>query len=76
MSALLDELTPFPPGLWLVEITGIKSPLGFEGEDLHPAAEGLYMTHRPAKGQEDSQEIRHSFVPWHRVVRAYTVREP
>lgn len=73
--SLLDDLIPFPDGLWLVEIVGIKSPLGFEGEDLHPAAEGLYMTHRPA-AENDSQEIRHSFVPWHRVIRAYTVREP
>lgn len=75
MSALLDDLIPFPDGLWLVEIVGIKSPLGFEGSDLYPAAEGLYMTHRPAT-ENDSQEIRHSFVPWHRVIRAYTVREP
>lgn len=70
---ILDEYYPFPPGTWLVEIQGIKSPLGFEGEDLHPMEFGLFMTHRP--GQE-GQEIRHSFVPWSRVIRAYTVREP
>lgn len=71
--SFLEDLEPFPEGKWLVEIVGIKSPLGFEGEDLHPAGEGLYMTHRPAS---EEQEIRHSFVPWHRVIRAYTIREP
>lgn len=70
---ILDEYYPFPPGQWLVEITGIKSPLGFEGEDLHPTEFGLFMTHRP---MDENQEIRHSFVPWQRVIRAYTVREP
>ena len=72
--SILDDLAPFPPGKWLVEIQGIKSPLGFEGEDLHPAYEGLYMTHRPEN--EEHFEIRHSFVPWQRVIRAYTIREP
>ena len=39
--SLLDDLIQFPNGLWLVEIVGIKSPLGFEGEDLQHAEEGL-----------------------------------
>lgn len=69
---ILDEYYPFPPGQWVLELQGIEA-MGFEGEDLHPTEFGLFMTHRPA---QEGQEVRHSFVPWARVKRAYTVREP
>jgi hypothetical protein len=69
---ILDEYYPFPPGKWLVELQGIDV-MGFEGEDLHPTEFGLFMTHRP---MDENHETRHSFVPWAKVKRAYTVREP
>jgi len=72
MSGILDEYYSFPEGKWVLELQGIEA-MGFEGEDLHPTEFGLFMTHRPI---DANQEIRHSFVPWSRVKRAYTVREP
>jgi hypothetical protein len=71
-SGILDEYYPFPEGKWLVEIQGVEV-MGFEGHELHPTEFGLFMTHTPL---DDNQEVRHSFVPWSRVKRAYTVREP
>lgn len=72
MSNVLDDYLPFPEGKWIVEIRGI-SPMGFEGENLVPTEYGLFMTHVP---EQEGQEVRHSFVPWAKVDRLYTVREP
>lgn len=72
MSLLIEDYYPFPEGKWVVEITGAQ-PMGFEGGDLVPTEFGLFMTHRPISQDE---ETRQSFVPWARVMRAYTVNEP
>lgn len=66
-----DEYPTFPPGQWVVEIQGVE-PMGFEGKHLRGTEYGLFMTHAAIPHQEQ----RHSFVPWARVKRAYTVREP
>lgn len=54
-------------GVWRVEIINI-APMDFAGDDLTISSAGLFMTHRPVNPES---EMRHSFVPWHRVVRAY-----
>jgi hypothetical protein len=71
-AELFEGYDPFPRGKWAVEIDGVAA-MSFEGCDLLPTEFGLFMTHST---KNEGQEVRHSFVPWHRVKRAYTLREP
>lgn len=63
----------FPQGIvWRLEIQNVHA-MDFPGECLMVTSFGLFMRHKADPLTENKDRM--SFVPWHKVIRAYQIGE-
>lgn len=70
MPEMTEEGGSFPPGIWQIEIQGMKGVQQLPGECIQPEVYGCFFQ---LPGAPPDVKPRWAFWPWHKITRMYEV---